>query len=85
MTNRDDTTNQAVGMTTFEIFNWCGDAEAYKILDNLGYSHMQIIEGEAFEHAQEIYAAGLNVMLLHSKKNPSHATLAVDTKSFGQR
>ena len=66
----------------FEIYNWASDSKAEKVIKALGYEHRQIVEGDVLRTADDFLANGVNVMILHAG---SLYTLAVDSKTFGQR
>ena len=75
------------------IVNWCRESKAEEVLKKLDLEHGGAVElpksNEAFmlaaylRLAGNLYAEGLNVMLLH--RGDDEMTLAVDTKNFHQR
>jgi len=63
------------------IWDWA--YEAKETLRALGYEHGQQIEDcNPFDVAENIFSAGLNVMVFHT---PEDVVVAADTKRFGSR
>lgn len=64
-----------------ELFNWAGNSQVRKILESLGYSHLDTIPEESiWVVAEKLSNAGLNVMIAADK-----TLLAVDNMLFRQR